>query len=125
MSGARSRVSLTRRDAGGVTAEVAVLAPMLLLCMLFVVLAGRVGQAEQDVTQAAAEAARVASMSRGVDAAAAARLSARSNLTAAGTACRSLHVDVTGDVTRPGGTVGVSVTCAVDLRSVTAPGLPR
>jgi Flp pilus assembly protein TadG len=112
-------------DSGGVTAEVAVLAPMLILCMLFVVVVGQVAQAQQDVTQAAAEAARVASLDRGADATTTARLSARSNLTAAGTSCRSLAVDVTGTATTPGGSVRVSVSCVVDLRSVAAPGLPR
>jgi Flp pilus assembly protein TadG len=127
MAGAARAVARATRpdDAGGVTAEVAVLAPMLVLCMLFVVLAGRVGQAEQDVTQAAAEAARAASLSRGADAAAAANRSARSNLTATGTACRALDVEVTGAATTPGASVRVSVTCAVDLRSVAVPGLPR
>jgi Flp pilus assembly protein TadG len=120
-----SRPAVGHRDAGGITAEVAVLAPMLVLCMLFVVLAGRVGQAQQDVTHAAAEAARVASLSRGADAAAAAAHSVRSNLTAAGTACQTLDVDVSGAATTPGGHVRVSVTCGVDLRSAAAPGLPR
>ena len=47
---------------GAVSTELAVLAPVLIGFMLFVVFAGRTAQAEGDVTNAAHEAARAASL---------------------------------------------------------------
>lgn len=112
-----------KHDAGGMSAELAVLAPALVLCMLFVVFAGRVGQAQQDVAQAAAEAARAASLARGPE------LTnmtghVRSNLAAAGVTCRELVVDTAASDWRPGGTVRIAVRCVVDLRDVAGLGLP-
>lgn len=111
------------RDDGGMSAELAVLAPALVLCMLFVVFAGRLGQAQQDVAQAAAEAARTASLARepqlvGV------RHIVRRNLTASGVACRKLAVDTSSSDWRPGGSVRVDVRCSVDLSGVAGLGLP-
>lgn len=111
-------------DRGGMTAELAVLTPLLVLCMLFVVVAGRVGQARQDVTQAAAEAARTASLARGT-AALDVHDTVRRNLTAAGVDCRDLAVSTAGSDRRPGGHVLVDVRCEVDLTAVAGFGLPR
>lgn len=112
------------RERGAVAAEIAVLAPALMLCALFVVLAGRIGQAAQDVEQAAAEGARTASLSRGGALVADARTTVRANLAAAGVRCGRLVVDVATADVRPGGSVRVDVACAVDLRDVAA-GLAR
>lgn len=109
---------------GGVTAELAVLTPALALLMLFVVFGGRLGQAEQDVTHATAEAARVASLVQG-DVGALARRTVVNNLTAAGVACRALRVTVDGDPPRAGGTVTVTTRCDVDMTDVAGLGLPR
>lgn len=106
------------------SAELAVLAPALVLCMLFVVLAGRLGQAQQDVAQAAAEAARTASLARGsqmVDVTG----TVRRNLAAAGVSCGELRVDTSSTDWRPGGSVRVDVRCDVDLSDVAGLGLPR
>lgn len=112
-------------DGGGVATELAILAPALVLLMLFVVFSGRLGQAHQDVTQAAAEAARAASLVRAGDVGEVARVTAEHNLSAAGVDCRDLDVaSDTGDV-RPGGTVEVTVRCEVDLTGVATLGLPR
>lgn len=112
-------------ERGGVAGEVAILTPMLVLLMLFVVVAGRVAQAHQDVTQATAEAARVASLTRTADVSSSARDTVSRNLTAAGVRCRDLSVDVHTRDVRPGGSVRVAVSCTVDLRDVSGPGLPR
>lgn len=111
-------------ERGGVTTELAVLTPVLVLLMLFVVLSGRLGQADQDVTQAAAEAARVVSLTRGsVDRAALAARTAAGNLAASGVRCGDLDVATdTGDL-RPGGSVRVDVRCDVDLRGLSALGV--
>lgn len=111
------------RDAGGMAAELAVLAPVLVLCMLFVVFAGRLGQAQQDVAQAAAEAARAASLERGPQLVGVTG-HVRRNLTAAGVACRTLVVDTSSSDWRPGGRVQVDVRCDVDLSGVAGLGLP-
>lgn len=112
-------------DGGSVSTELVVLTPALVLLMLFVVLAGRLGQASQDVTQAAAEAARAASIARGPDVAGIARATAEDNLAAAGVRCRDLSVAVDGTTQRPGGTVRVDVRCDVELSGVAALGLSQ
>ena len=112
------------REQGGVAAEVAVLTPALMLLLMLVVFGGRLGQAEQDVAQATAEAARVASQGRG-SVATTARLTVMSNLTAAGVECRSVRVTVDGDPPRAGGSVRVTTDCVVDLTDVAGLGLPR
>jgi Flp pilus assembly protein TadG len=111
-------------EQGGVAAEVAVLTPVLMLLLLLVVFGGRLGQAEQDVTHATAEAARVASQGRG-SVAAPARLTVLTNLAAAGVECRSLRVTVDGDPPRAGASVRVTTHCEVDLTDVAGLGLPR
>lgn len=111
-------------DDGGMSAELAVLAPALVLCMLFVVFAGRLGQAQQDVTQAAAEAARAASLARGPQMVVVTGI-VRRNLAAAGVDCDELSVDTSSTDWRPGGSVRVDVRCDVDLADVAGLGLPR
>ena len=113
-----------RRDDGGMSAELAVLAPTLVLCMLFVVFAGRLGQAQQDVAQAAAEAARAASLARAPQMVDVTGI-VRRNLAAAGVVCGDLGVDTSSTDWRPGGSVRVDVRCAVDLADVAGLGLPR
>jgi len=120
MPGGRGR----HREAGGVTSEVAVVTPVLLLLLLLVVFGGRLGQAEHDVTQATAEAARVASLERG-EVTALARRTVEANLAASGVACHALQVSVDGDPPRAGAAVRVDTRCDVDMTDVAALGLPR
>jgi Flp pilus assembly protein TadG len=110
-------------DGGGVSTELVILTPALVVLMLFVVLAGRLGQATQDVTQAAAEAARAASLVRGAETATVARRTAEDNLTAAGVTCGRLVVTTDTADQRPGGAVRVDVRCEVELAGVAAFGL--
>lgn len=117
------RAALNRQE-GSVTSEVAVLAPALVLLLFLVVFGGRLGQAEQDVTQATAEAARVASLERG-GVAALARQTVEANLAASGVGCRALRVTVDGDPPRPGATVRVTTRCDVDMADVAGLGFPR
>ncbi|HWL44489.1 MAG TPA: TadE/TadG family type IV pilus assembly protein [Ilumatobacter sp.] len=101
-------------------AEVAVIAPALLILMLLVVYAGHVAEADGDVRRAASEAARAASLRQHPDAAIdAARETATANLAAAGIVCDPLTVDVDTDNFVPGGTVTVEVTCVATLDAVT------
>jgi Flp pilus assembly protein TadG len=110
---------VTCSDRGGVAAELAVLTPAVVVLLLFVVFAGRLGQARHDVVQAAAEGARVASLER-ADADRTARATVERNLAAAGVDCSGLAVSVTGDAV-----VQVDVRCDVDLAGVASLGLPR
>lgn len=114
-----------RGDAGSVAVEMAVLALPLLALLLLVVFAGRVSQAEADVSRAAGEAARAASLRQDpVDAADSARAVAASNLAASGVGCA--HFDTTVDTSefRPGGNVVVTVRCTVSMADVTLLGVP-
>lgn len=113
-------------DRGSVAAEVAVVAPALLMLMLLVVYAGHVAEADGDVRRAAAEAARAASLRQLPEAAtAAASEAAQANLAAAGVACNPLTVDVDTTNFAPGGTVTVDVTCLATLDAVSLIGAPR
>lgn len=111
---------MTGSDHGSVAAELAVLTPALVVLLLFVVFAGRLGQARHDLVQAAAEGARAGSLVRDGDVATTARDAVERNLAAAGVTCGELAVDVA-----TGATVRVDVRCAVDLTGVSALGLPR
>lgn len=119
------RTAVRATDAGAVATELAVITPALVLLLLFVVFAGRLGQAQQDVTQAVAEGARVAAIERAGDVDGTVRRTIESNLAAAGVTCRSLDVTTTGNPPRPGATVGVTARCEVDLTGVATLGLPR
>jgi Flp pilus assembly protein TadG len=111
-------------DAGAATSELAISVPALVLLLLLVAFGGRLGQAEQDVTQATAEAARAASLTRG-DATPVARRTVEANLAAAGVACAALQVQVDGDPPTAGATVRVRTRCDVDMTGVAGLGLPR
>jgi Flp pilus assembly protein TadG len=111
-------------EAGGVTTELVIVVPGLMLFLLLVAFGGRLGQAEQDVTQATAEAARAASLARG-DATTLVRRTVEANLAAAGVRCAALHVRVEGDPPTAGATVRVRTRCDVDMTGVAGLGLPR
>lgn len=115
-----------RSDAGFSTPEVILLVPVIILSLLLVVAAGRVEQARVQVTGAARDGARAASLSRSVPAA---RVQAE---TAADVALSQESVtcvsgpQVLVDVARftPGGLVEVTVTCRARLGDIGLPGLP-
>ena len=111
---------------GAVSTELAVLAPLLIGFMLFVVFAGRVAQAEGDVANAAHEAARAASLVGTPRAAVeAATETAEANTAEGAVACR--HLDVVVDTTgfNAGGQVTVTVSCEAafgDIAMLAVPG---
>lgn len=115
-------------DDGSTVVEVVILAPALALFLGLIIAGGRLAVAHQGVEAAAAEAARVASISRTqADASASAQASATSSLQAQGLDCvtSTVTVDVVG-FAAPVGTpasVGATVTCQVSLAD-TLPGLP-
>lgn len=112
-------------ERGGASVELVVLTPALIAFVLFVVAGGRLVSARGDLDGAARQAARSASLAGNPGSAEVlADDAARSALTERGLDCRALRVDV--DVTRfaPGGTVAVTLTCAVGLSDLGLPGLP-
>lgn len=112
-------------DQGSVAVEIAVIAPAFVFLMLLVVFAGRVSEAEGQIDRAASEAARAASLRQHPsDATADAETVARENLTAAGVRCQTLTVKVDTESFRPGGRVGVTVSCDASMADVTLLGVP-
>ena len=116
-------------ERGSATIEMAVLAPALLALLGLVVVAGRVSTAGSAVEQAAAVAAREASLARDSRSAQSAATEAvRASLDGQGITCRTLtsDVDVEGFTVPVGqpASVRVHVTCAVRLADVAVPGMP-
>jgi len=133
MSPTRGHAALARRvrrltavpDAGSSTAEAAVVTPLLVAVLLFVVLCGRLVSAQIDLDAAASAAARSASIAR-TDAAAhaAADRTARDTLAARGVTCQQVTVAVSTGGLRPGGAVTVTVSCVVPLADLALLAVP-
>lgn len=118
------RGQASRPDRGSATLELAILAPGLLLLIALIALAGRYAVADGVVDQAAAEAARAASLQRtpsaGLDAATEV---ARAALADQGLAClhTEIDVDVAGLRAPPGRRGRVTVTVRCPLRVADLP----
>jgi len=112
-------------DDGSAVVEVAILAPVFLLLLAFVVFVGRIGSLSQVVTSAARDASRAASL-RGSTSAADADANdvVASTMSDHGVSCQDLRVDVDTSRAQPGGTVIVTVTCTVSLSGLTGFPLP-
>lgn len=109
------------------TLELVILAPVLIIALLFVIAAGRIAQAHQAVEAAARDAARQASIARDpATARTAATSSAQATLTREGLSCPAqVSVDTSG-FARPVGqsaTVTAHVTCTFRLTDVAADGV--
>lgn len=106
--------------------ELAILAPLLVAFLLFVVFCGRLVTAQLDLDAAAHGAARAASIARTVPTATTdAQRTALEILTARGITCGQPDVRVSTSGLRPGGTVTVTVSCHVplsDLALIAVPG---
>lgn len=114
-----------REERGTAALEMVVLAPVLIVVLLFVVGLGRMAHADQQVQSVAADAARAASLERNTSAsAAAARQAAESSLGEAGVSCTNLDVSVNLSSYQPGGQVSVTVKCTADLGAVAMAGFP-
>lgn len=113
-------------DRGVATLEFALLAFVFILMFMLATYAWRVTQTVGDVSDAAAEAARAASLALG-DAADADAI-AHASLLSAGVACGALSVSVTGGSTAAAGataqTVSVRVACEVALSDLAPLGVP-
>jgi Flp pilus assembly protein TadG len=115
-----------RRDERGASAiELTLIAPVLMVILLFVVGLGRMAHARQQIESVAADSARAASLERNTSQSArAAQIAAAQSLGEAGVACTNLRVDVDLSSYQPGGRVGVTVTCTTQLRDVALAGFP-
>ena len=122
----RSWTAWWHADDGSVAAEIAIAAPFLVLLLVFVgVVIHRGVDARIRIDDVAHQAARAASIERTPAAAtAAAQSTAASTLSAAGVMCASLSVSTSTGGLRPGGTVSVTVSCAVDFGDALILGVP-
>jgi Flp pilus assembly protein TadG len=119
------RWAAPRGERGSAALEMVVLAPVLIVILLFVVGLGRMAHADQQVQAGAADAARAASLERNTGASdAAARQAARDSLGQAGVSCTNLDVSVNLGSYEPGGQVSVTLKCTADLSSVAMAGFP-
>lgn len=121
----RLREVAAGRDAGSSTAEMAVLAPLLMMFVLLVVLCGRIVSAQMDLDAAASSAARSASISRTQSTARAeAQSNALATLAARGVTCPNPNVNISTGGFQAGGTVTVTVSCRVPLSDLLLLGVP-
>lgn len=115
-----------RRDERGVSAiELTLIAPVLMVVLLFVVGLGRMAHARQQIEAVAADSARAASLERNTSQSAhAAEVAATRSLGDAGVSCTNLNVDVDLSSYQPGGRVTVTVSCKTKLSDVALAGFP-
>lgn len=117
---------MRRDDRGTAAVELVLLTPLLLIALGFVVVAGRLGTVKAEISGAARDAARAASLQTDlVTAADAALETAAASLDDRTVTCANLVVEL-GEGTDfvAGGSVTVVVSCDVHLADVAMPGLP-
>ena len=115
-----------RRDERGTAAiELVLMAPVLMVILLFVVGLGRMAHARQQIESVAADSARAASLERNTSqSAAAAQTAAEHSLGESGVSCTNLQVNVDLVDYQPGGQVRVTVSCTTKLGDVALAGFP-
>jgi Flp pilus assembly protein TadG len=115
----------TTDQSGSAAVELALITPLLVVLLLFVVALGRLSTARAEVDAAARDGARAASLARS---AATSRINAddavRASLAGSHTTCHGLAV--TTDTARftPGGVVTANVTCTIPLADLALLALP-
>jgi Flp pilus assembly protein TadG len=114
-----------RDESGAVATELVLLTPLLIVLLLFVVALGRLAGARINVDGAAAQAARAASIATTpAQAAASAQQVATAALGSDHVTCATLQVATDTARFAPGGSVTVTVTCAVALSDLSGLRLP-
>jgi Flp pilus assembly protein TadG len=114
-----------RGEHGSAAVELTLIAPVLLVVLLFVVGLGRMAHARQQVEAVAADAARAASLERNVPASTqVAQTAAEDSLGRAGLSCASKSVEVDVSKYEPGGLIRVTITCTANLSDVAMAGFP-
>ena len=120
---ARARRHDPASEGGSVSAELALLTPLLLLFLFLMVGLGQLVSARLDVESAASAAARAASQS--ADPAMATTAAEQSATASIGSgACAHLDIAVNTADFVPGGNVTVTLTCSVPLANVAGLHLP-
>ena len=117
------------KERGSTTLEAAIVVPVTLLIILIIVMAGRIAMANQAINAVACDTARAASLARDVSSAhRIANATATTSLESNGLHCTSqdVRLDTSGLHAEAGTrrTVGATVTCTVELRDITFPGMP-
>ena len=108
----------TRDDRGSAALEAAILAPVFLLLIALIVVAGRTTAAGSDVEHAARSAARAAAQRQSLTSARSAAVAVvAESIAESGLHCENPQVGVAGNLD-PGGRVTVSVTCNVSYADV-------
>lgn len=118
-----------RGSGGGGAIEILIIAPVFILLLLLCIAGGRYVLGSGKIDQAAASAARAASItSTASDADNAAHTKAQAALTDSGITCQNLTVTVdTTAYSLPIGTPGsviVTLTCTVNMGDLSIPGVP-
>ena len=115
-----------QRQRGSAPVELVIITPVLILFLLLYLGFGRITRAEQLVDDAAAQAARAATLNylNPGQAAAAAQQAATQALAQGGLACASDQVSVETGNDHPGGSITVHLACTADLSEAVAAGLP-
>lgn len=123
---ARWWIAWWHADRGSAAAEVTLVAPVLVMLLVFVAIVIHRGvDARLRIDDAAHQAARAASIQRTTGGAIqAAQSTASSALSAAGVSCVSLNVDTTTGGLQPGGMVSVSLSCTVNFSDALLLGVP-
>jgi Flp pilus assembly protein TadG len=114
------------RDGGAFAAlELAILLPFVIVMLLLVVAFGRVERGRELVDQAAASAARAASLSTSPGAARTAAIEAATQaLESGGLSCAGMQVTVDTSTFHPGGDVIAHLSCSANLAGLTLSGVP-
>lgn len=117
---------MLRDERGSVAIEMVLLGPAFLLLLGLMIVGGRLALADQAMDNAAGEAARAATLSRGTDVSAAEQ-AARQYLEEQDVACAELSVSVDGSAktTLPGEPARVTATvrCTVQIADLAVPGV--
>lgn len=122
MSAHRRRINGER---GAATTELVLVTPLLLMLLVFATLAGRLTGARGEVSAAARDAARAASIQRSAAAAGpAASAAADATLADHDFRCTSVRTDTDVSGFERGGMVAVEVRCDVELRDLSPLPLP-
>lgn len=113
------------RQRGSASVEATLLAPLLVLLLLFVVACGRLATTRLRVADAAHQGARTASLARDSGTATTtARATVTQALATAGASCGRSDITVDTSAFRAGGTVTVTVTCHATLADLSGLHLP-
>lgn len=124
-SAPRPRPAAPPGEQGSAAAEITLLTPLLMIVLLFMVLLGRITEAQAVITDAAHQAARAASIAASpATAAASARQAAATSLSGRGLACQHFTITIALGGFSPGTAVRATVTCTASLSGLSLLRIP-